>query len=729
MQRTTRALIGAAVLLTVLVGLAPEVGADGFMTLHKTEAGCEVVHDYGVGLQGSGTGTIAVDAGPGPVVAAFVEWAGYDDPTPNDIAPGGSRADSTLTINGVEVVGTQPPGEVGYAPSGLPQPWYSWYADVGPTGLGIITSSDAQTVDVSGYDTNVGRYNNGLSLVIVYDTSPCPVPSFVEVRTGIDYYWRGLPDGQGITAPIIYNFAPADFERQATFFINHAGTDSLQTVCRGDAIWMSAGSGDHPDSIVAIDAGTGAAYGINGGVEALDDPFGDDLPCTTEINPAPDFPYEAGHPYPGGAQEAPFKVLNFHRDFQPEWTSMRFDVLVPAGATWFMFQMESEADQVGESGASVGGGPFVLTPSGDVDATPRIDVSLVKNVSTSASGPFGDELVVDVGDTVFWEIIVSAASQDADGNDLDDVTGLVVDDVAPGGITIVDATGDGSFDTTTGVWTIGDLAAGDSVRLVLESTVDAVGRHINLAEVADHVESDIDSTPGNGPQQPPEDDDDSAAVSASLIDVELTKQVDGVDGPVDRVPGNTITYSLTVEAKASGPNGEVLSDVTGLTVADTLPDAVTYVSSTGDGSYDPATGTWTIGDLAAGSSASIDLVVTIDADAPVEFDNFAQVDTHDQPDIDSTPGNGPQQPSEDDEDVVTVKLPSVSPTTDVNTTTTTVSTTTAQPGGDVGGDDELPNTGADSLHLGWMGLLVLVLGVDLVILATSIDKLGRRRVR
>ncbi|MCP3935448.1 MAG: DUF11 domain-containing protein [Actinomycetia bacterium] len=721
MQRSTRAIAAAIILFSILAGMTSEARADGSIIIYRTESGCETVRDFGVGLQGSGSGTVEVPEGPGPVVAAYVEWAGYDDPTPDDITPGGDRADSTLTIAGIEVVGIQPDGDAGYAPSGLPMPWYSWYADVGPGGYGIVTSSDAMTIDVSGYDTNVGRYNNGLSLVVVYDNSPCLEDSLIEIRTGIDYYWKGLPDGQGVTAPITYHFSPADVERTASFFINHAGTDSLQTECRGDAIWMAAGTGAPPDSIVGLDSGSGMAYGISGGVEALDDPFGDDQPCTLEMNPAPDFPYEVGHPYPNGASEAPYRVLSANRDFEPEWTSLSFDVSVPPGATWFVFQMESEADQVGESGASVGGGPFVLTPSGEV--TPRIDVSLTKGVAVTTDGPFLDEITVVKDSTVFWEIVVSAAATDADGNDLDDVTGLVVTDVVPAGLTVTGSSGDGSFDDSSGVWTIGDLAAGSSARLILETTVDTYGRKVNLAEVTAHEESDIDSTPGNGPQDPVEDDDDSAAVNSPLIDVELTKLVDGEEGPVDRVPGDTITYTVNVVAKDQAPDGTPLSDVTGLTVADLLPDAVTYVSHQSPGSYDVGSGVWSIGDLAAGSSVSINFQVTINSDAPVEFDNLAQVATHDQPDIDSTPGNGPQDPAEDDDDMVTVKLPSVSPTTVVNTTTTTQAgvTTTSQPGGV--DDDELANTGSESRTVGWVGLLVLILGIDLLILGTSLDRL------
>ncbi len=714
------AILTASVAVDSVVNGTP-ASADGSITIYRTQGGCETVIDYGVGLQGSGSGTIEVPDGPGPVVAAFAVWAGQDDTTPNDIAPGGDRADSTLTINAVEVVGIQPDGEAGVAPSGLPDTWYAWYADVGPDGYDLVNGTGAGTLNVSSYDSDVGRYNNGLSLVVVYSVEPCEVPSLVEVRAGVDYYWQGLPDGEGVTLPIIYNVAPIDTDRTARFFINHAGTDSLQTECRGDAIWILAGSGTPPDNIVTIDPDTGAGIGANGGVEAIDDPFGSDaLPCVLEANPAPDAPYEIGHPYPGGAADAPYRVTSVERDFQPEWTSLRFDMIVPAGSAWVMFQLESEADQLGESGASVGGGPFVLSPPASVVLDLEIDVELAKSVSLDPAGPFTDEVVGTVGGTVFWEVTVEAKSESPDGVVLGSASGVTVTDIAPVGVTLVSATGDGSVDIATGIWTIGDLAAGSSATVVLESTIDTVGRFVNLADVASHVEDDIDSTPGNG--QAEEDDDDSAAVSASLIDVELTKTVDGEAGPVDRERGDTITYSVVVEAKAATDDGVALSDVTGLTVNDVLPSAVTFVSATGDGTYDASTGVWTIGDLVAGSSATIDMVVTINDDAPLEFINSAEVVTHDQPDIDSTPGNGPQDPTEDDDAEVTVKVPTVESETEQPTTTTTTTTTTPPDS-----SEELPVTGVESGDLGWLGLLVLILGANLVLMATSLDRLVPRR--
>jgi len=715
-------LFRAAAALLVLAGsmafLDAPARADGSTTLYRSTDRCEVVADFGVGLQGDGQGTIEVLEGPGPVVVAYLEWVGYDDLTPDVIPRGGDRADSELTVNGTVVVGIQPDGEAGYAPSGLPDDWYSWYADIGPTGMGLITDSSAMTLDVSGYDSPIDRYNNGASLVVVYDVSPCTATNLVEVRAGVDYYWEGLPDGGGFTLPITYEFEAADVDRTGQFFMNHAGTDSTQVECRGDALWLAAGTGTPPTAIVTNDGRFTAAYGINGGVEGLDDPFGGDgLPCVTEINPAPDVAPGADHPYPGGASEAPYRVAGFENTFSPEWTTIRVDVIIPAGATWLVFQIESESDQNGESGASAGGGPFMLTPTAGGEEQIPVDVELVKGVAVAAEGPFADSQVTTPGATVWWQVVVEAKS--TDGTDpLGDVTGLVVSDVLPDGLTFVSAVGDGAYDAVTGLWTVGDLIAGTTATMLFETTVDVTGTIVNLAEVVAHDQPDIDSTPANGPQDPGEDDDDDAQIVSSLIDVDLRKLVDGEDGPVSRVAGNQITYTVVVGADDVTDDGLVLSDVTGLVVTDVLPSDVSFVSSSGDGLYDAATGQWLIGDLAAGATVRIDLVVTINSDAALEFVNVAEVVAHDQPDIDSTPGNGPQDPAEDDDDSVIVKLPQVSGEDD-----------NPPDPGDTDGDI-IPVTGSGSASLGFIGLLVLLAGLDLVLMAFSVDRLqivGRRR--
>ena len=257
-----------------------------------------------------------------------------------------------------------------------------------------------------------------------------------------------------------------------------------------------------------------------------------------------------------------------------------------------------------------------------VEPPPIIDLELTKDVS---------EAFVEVGDeTVFTVTVVNQGP--------DDATGVVVTDTLPDGLTYVSDDGAGAYDSTTGVWTIGDLAVGASVQLSFVVTVDAAGTFTNVAEVTAANEEDIDSVPNDGEG----DDWDDATVVATvepppIIDLELTKDVSEAFVEV----GDETVFTVTVVNQ--GPD-----DATGVVVTDTLPDGLTYVSDDAGGAYDSATGVWTIGDLAVGESVALALTVTVD-DVGI-FVNVAEVTAANEEDVDSTPGNGIENDEDDWDD-------------------------------------------------------------------------------
>ncbi|MEA2000745.1 MAG: SdrD B-like domain-containing protein [Actinomycetota bacterium] len=275
------------------------------------------------------------------------------------------------------------------------------------------------------------------------------------------------------------------------------------------------------------------------------------------------------------------------------------------------------------------GGIDLISISTDI---PLIDLELTKDV---------DPGEVQVGEETTFTVSVINQGPDA-------ATGVTVTDTLPAGLTYVSDTAGGAFDPTTGVWTIGDLAVGESVSMALTVTVDEVGTFTNIAEVTTANEEDIDSTPGNGTDNDEDDWDDATVVATPepptspdpIIDVELTKDVD----PSEVTVGEETTFTVTVVNQ--GPD-----DATGVVVTDTLPAGLTYVSNTAGGAFDPATFIWTIGDVAVGESVSMDFIVTVD-DIGI-FTNVAEVTAHNEEDIDSTPGNGTDN-DEDDWDDATV---------------------------------------------------------------------------
>ncbi|MEL7488072.1 MAG: DUF11 domain-containing protein, partial [Pseudomonadota bacterium] len=124
-------------------------------------------------------------------------------------------------------------------------------------------------------------------------------------------------------------------------------------------------------------------------------------------------------------------------------------------------------------------------------------------------------------------------------------------------------------------------------------------------------------------------------------DLSLSKTVD------DEFPnfGDTVVFTLTLDN--DGPD-----DATGVEVTDSLPSGLSYISDNGGGAYDSFSGLWTVGALASGASAS--LQITAQVNPAGSYANIAEVTASDQFDFDSTPGNSGAAPGEDDTGVATL---------------------------------------------------------------------------
>jgi uncharacterized repeat protein (TIGR01451 family) len=92
--------------------------------------------------------------------------------------------------------------------------------------------------------------------------------------------------------------------------------------------------------------------------------------------------------------------------------------------------------------------------------------------------------------------------------------------------------------------------------------------------------------------------------------------------------GGQVTFTINVVNR--GPN-----NAGNVTISDVLPSQVKFLKvQASQGSYDKNTGIWTIGSLANGASAVLQITVTV-----LKVDNItnlARVNTSDQPDPDTT---------------------------------------------------------------------------------------------
>ena len=95
----------------------------------------------------------------------------------------------------------------------------------------------------------------------------------------------------------------------------------------------------------------------------------------------------------------------------------------------------------------------------------------------------------------------------------------------------------------------------------------------------------------------PTPETDSASYDGTSADLSLTKTVDNSSPNI----GDNVIFTIT--ATNSGP-----ANATGVVVNDLLPTGLTYVSDNGGGTYNSATGNWTIGNLNSGSRSACKLL-------------------------------------------------------------------------------------------------------------------------
>ncbi|MFT5141688.1 MAG: putative repeat protein (TIGR01451 family) [Thalassolituus oleivorans] len=170
-------------------------------------------------------------------------------------------------------------------------------------------------------------------------------------------------------------------------------------------------------------------------------------------------------------------------------------------------------------------GDFVLQiDTGDLPAlgaltTDNVEVASFSDFGITDSGNrFGYKLPIDLSLTV----VVDEPAPDVADNVVftvtlandgpSDATGVAVTNTLPGTLTFVSATpSQGSFDSGTGVWTVGAISVAGGATLTITAAVDTEDPGTDSAEVTAADQTDTDSTPDN--DTPSEDDQDDATVT------------------------------------------------------------------------------------------------------------------------------------------------------------------------------------------------------------------------
>ena len=167
-------------------------------------------------------------------------------------------------------------------------------------------------------------------------------------------------------------------------------------------------------------------------------------------------------------------------------------------------------------------------------------------------------------------------------------TSATVVDTLPAGLTYVSSDPAGAASGSTVTWNVGDLAPDASETITLTVRGTAGGAKVNVATA---------SSGGNSFQ--PE-----ARATTTILVPDITVEKTG--RPAMFV-GNQVTYTLT--ASNSGD-----AALTGVTITDTIPTGMSYVTSSPAGtvSDDGAQVTWSVGNLAVGAETSV--TVTLQGD-------------------------------------------------------------------------------------------------------------------
>lgn len=267
-------------------------------------------------------------------------------------------------------------------------------------------------------------------------------------------------------------------------------------------------------------------------------------------------------------------------------TSVTIQVTPQAGA------VPSITNTASVTGAVTDPNPTNNSDSENTTVTPVADLSVTKSDSPDP---------VNATQNITYTLTVT-------NNGPSGATNVVLTDTLPSSVAFVSATpSQGSCSgTSTITCNLGSLANGGSatVTIVVTATGASVPSVTNTVSVS---ATEFDPNTANN------SDTETTTVNPAA-DLSVTKS----DSPDPVNVGDNLTYTITVTN--NGPN-----NATGITVTDTLPAAVTFVSASAGCTHSAGTVTCTIANLAAGANTSVTITVTPQAGAVPSITNTVSV--------------------------------------------------------------------------------------------------------
>ena len=233
------------------------------------------------------------------------------------------------------------------------------------------------------------------------------------------------------------------------------------------------------------------------------------------------------------------------------------------------------------------------------------DVLIASGLSLTKQAEDVDGSPLLVGDTIRYTLQASNSGTNPAFN-------VSVTDLLPDGVTFVDmlpALGSVSGPNPV-LWSLPLLAPASSETLWITVTIDLDQSGQSITNTGSLTSSNLIDPPLNPPAVCPDGslpvDNVCLVTPADQSDLLVTKTA----SPVQVSAGDPLTYTITITNLGPSSASQVL-------VTDTLPAQVTFISaSASQGSYDDLTGLWTVDSLSAGSTAILDIFVTVNPMPP-----------------------------------------------------------------------------------------------------------------
>ncbi len=270
-------------------------------------------------------------------------------------------------------------------------------------------------------------------------------------------------------------------------------------------------------------------------------------------------------------------------------------------------------------------------------ATKRVDLALSMSANKSTySG----------GDTLTYIFALNNNAGDTTASS------VKIKAVLPAGDTYVSATG-GTYSASTGIFTLPNILVGNTHTCTLRIIVNGTATHTFFAQVYTATPYDKDSSPNNNTSNVPNEDDEAKHVLTYVspsTSIDLQLQLTSAS-PTYQIYTNVV-FTATITNNST-------TTATNVVVSLPYPPNFVYSSSSATlGTYNNYYYQWQIATLNPGQTASMTLAVfALAGGVPVHA--FAQVQSANQIDVDSSPGNDTNQTADEDDEALCNVSPQV----------------------------------------------------------------------